>query len=111
MTLFQIKTGSEWHTTEWRGASVLVNGEMIFRALKARSQNWEMVGNKGKHGKWCIAEYEIPIGSKVTFRATANGRDPIEVNFVVGVAEKIDLEGYPYGGDICGWIVEIGADK
>lgn len=107
MQKFQIKTGSEWHTTERRGAMVTVNGVEIYKALKPLSQEWEMVGNKGKHGKWCISEYEIQEGSKVEFKATANGRDPIVFNFVVGQTESVDVDGFTYGSDTCGWIVSI----
>ena len=107
MQKFQVKTGSEWHTTERRGAMVTVDGVEIYKALKPFSQEWEMVGNKGKHGKWCISEYEIPVGSKVEFKATANGRDPIAFSFVVGDGQTVDCDGYSYGGDTCGWIVAL----
>ena len=107
MQKFQIKTGSEWHTTERRGAMVTVDGVEIYKALKPLSQEWEMVGNKGKHGKWCISEYEIPTGTKVEFKATANGRDPIIFNFVVGQVESVDVDGFNYGSDVCGWIVSL----
>lgn len=107
MQKFQVKTGSEWHTTERRGAMVTVNGVEIYKALKPLSQEWEMVGNKGKHGKWCIAEYEIPAGARVEFKATANGRDPIVFNFVVGDGQSVDVDGFSYGSDTCGWIVSI----
>jgi hypothetical protein len=104
---FQVKTGSESHTTERRGAMVEVNGKPIYQALKAIEQEWDLVGNKGKHGKWCVAKYEIPEGSKVVFKATANGKPAIEFSFVVGAtSEKVDVDGYKYGSDICGWIVE-----
>lgn len=104
---YQVKTGSEWHSTERRGAMVTVNGEVIYKVLKAQSQEWEQIGNKGKHGKWCVAVYEIPVGSRVEFRATANSRDDIISSFVVGTegSDDIDVDGYTYGSDICGWIV------
>lgn len=107
MALFQVKTGSEWHTTETRGAMVTVNGEPIYKALKAKSQKWTEVGNKGRHGKWCIAEYDIPVGSTVTFTATANGKEKIEESFVVSDDTVIDFDGYDYASDTCGWIVSI----
>jgi hypothetical protein len=103
----QIKIGSEWHTTERRGAMVTVNGQPIFKALKALSQEWELVGNKGKHGKWCIAEYELPIGAQVEFSATANGKEKITYSFVVGAINSVDVDGYTYSNDTCGWIVSI----
>lgn len=105
---FQVKTGSEFHTTERRGAMVSVDGKAIYEILKASTQEWEMIGTKGRHGKWCIAEYEIPEGSKVTFKAAANGKPSIEHSFTVGenLDDSIDFEGYKYGGDICGWIVK-----
>jgi len=106
MALFQVKTGSEWHTTERRGAMVAVNGKPIYEALKAKSQKWSEVGTKGRHGKWCVAEYEIPVGSAVTFTATANGREKIEKSFIVS-DEAIDFDGYDYASDTCGWIVSI----
>jgi hypothetical protein len=106
--MFQVKTGSEWHTTEKRGAMVKVNGKPIYKVLKPTSKpEWELVGNKGKHGKWCIAEYEIPAGSKVEFKATANEKEPIISSFIVGEVKSVDVKGYVYGGDICGWIVSI----
>ncbi len=103
----QVKIGSEWHTTERRAAMVLVNGRPIYQALKSLCQEWEEIGNKGKHGKWCIAEYELPIGVKVEFSATANGRDKIAYSFVVGAVTSVNVDGYSYGGDICGWIISI----
>jgi hypothetical protein len=106
MALFQTKTGSEWHSTETRGAMVTVNGQPIYKALKAKSQSWSEVGSKGRHGKWCIAEYDIPVGSNVTFVATANGKERIEKSFIVS-DESIDFDGYDYANDTCGWIVSI----
>lgn len=103
---FQVKTGSESHTTEWRSAMVTINGVEIYKALKPLTSEWELVGNKGKHGKWCIAEYEIPSGSHVVFTAKANSRSPIIQEFIVG-SEEHDYEGYKYNNDICGWIVSI----
>jgi hypothetical protein len=104
--LAQIKIGSEWHTTERRGAMVEVNGVPIYKALKPIGKpQWEMIGNKGKHGKWCVAFYDIPIGSRVQFVATANNKDGINESFVVSENTDIDIEGYQYGSDICGWVV------
>lgn len=106
---YQVKTGSEWHSTERRGAMVTINGEAIYKVLKAQSQDWQDIGNKGKHGKWCIAEYEIPVGSRVEFRATGNKRDDIVASFIVGQdgSDDIDVDGYEYGNSICGWIVSL----
>ena len=104
----QVKTGSESHTTNWRLAMVTVNGKPMYEVLKPLSKpEWELVGNKGKHGKWCIAEYELPVGSKVKFVAKANGQDPKEFEFVVGDIDRVDVNGYEYNKDICGWIVSI----
>lgn len=104
----QTKTGSENHTTEWRSAAVTVNGQPIYQALKPIGKpEWEMVGSKGRHGKWCIAEYQLPEGATVKFTAKANGQPPIEFEFIVGEVEKVDVDGYPYGGGICGWIVTV----
>jgi hypothetical protein len=108
---FQVKTGSESHTTEWRSAMVAVNGKPIYEALKPTTKEWELVGNKGRHGKWCVAEYSIPVGAKVTFTAKANGAPPITMSFVVGEegSENIDIDGYSYNTDTCGWIVSVGS--
>lgn len=103
----QIKTGSEWHTTERRGAMVTVNGKPIYEVLKPIDPKWELVGNKGRHGKWCIAEYDLPLGAKVEFKGTANNRDPITTTFTVGELESIDVDGYTYNNDISGWIVSV----
>ena len=103
----QIKTGSEWHSTETRSAMVTVNGEPIYKVLKALSQNWIEVGRKGTHGKWCLAEYLLPMGSAITFTANANGRDKISESFVVGDDTTVDFEGYQYQCEPSGWIVEI----
>jgi hypothetical protein len=104
----QIKTGSEHHTTNWRSAMVRVNGKPIYEALKPLSKpSWEMVGNRGNHGKWCISEYELPIGAIIEFVAKANSQEPIEFSFTVGQVPSIDIEGYKYNNDICGWIVSI----
>lgn len=104
----QIKTGSEHHTTNWRSAMVRVNGKPIYEVLKPLSKpDWEMVGNKGNHGKWCVAEYELPVGAIVEFVAKANSQEPIEFKFKVGQVSSIDIEGYKYNNDICGWIVSI----
>ena len=104
----QIKTGSEHHTTNWRSAMVRVNGKPIYEVLKPLSKpSWEMVGNRGNHGKWCITEYELPVGAIVEFVAKANSQEPIEFKFKVGQVSSIDIEGYKYNNDICGWIVSI----
>jgi hypothetical protein len=104
----QIKTGSEHHTTNWRSAMVRVNGKPIYEVLKPLSKpSWEMVGNRGNHGKWCITEYELPVGAIVEFVAKANSQEPIEFKFKVGQVSAVDVEGYKYGNSICGWIVSI----
>lgn len=104
----QAKTGSESHTTNWRSAMVRVNGKPIYEALKPLSKPvWELVGNKGNHGKWCIAEYELPVGAKIEFTAKANSQEPIEFSFVVGKVPSVDVEGFNYNSAICGWIVSI----
>ena len=104
----QTKTGSESHTTNWRSATVTVNGKPIWEALKPLEKpEWELIGNKGNHGKWCVAEYEIPVGAKVKFAAKANGCKPIELEFIVGQAEPVDVDGFSYGVRTCGWIVTI----
>jgi len=104
----QAKTGSESHTTNWRSATVTVNGRPIWEALKPLEKpEWELIGNKGNHGKWCVAEYEIPVGAKVKFTAKANGCKPIEHEFTVGQTEPVDVDGFSYGVRTCGWIVTI----
>jgi hypothetical protein len=106
--LFQTNTGSEWHSTETRSAMVTVNGKPIYEALKPLKSEWERVGRKGTHGKWCIAEYDIPVGAHVVFTARANGCEPIQEEFVVDAESgAIDFEGYKYQGDIRGWIVAL----
>jgi hypothetical protein len=104
----EVKTGSEHHTTNWRSAMVRVNGKPIYEVLKPLSKpSWEMVGNRGNHGKWCVSEYELPIGAIIEFVAKANSQEPIEFKFQVGQVSSIDIEGYKYSNGICGWIVSI----
>lgn len=104
----QIKTGSEHHTTNWRSAMVRVNGKPIYEVLKPLcNPEWELIGNKGNHGKWCISEYELPVGANVEFTAKANLRETIEFSFTVGQVPPVDIEGYEYGIRTCGWIVTI----
>lgn len=106
----QICTGSEWHTTERRSAMVYIinpeNGEQtpIYQELKPVGKpEWRLVGNKGKHGKWVIAEYELAPNTTIYFKATANGKPAIEFK---GVPDgDTDIEGYRYNNEICGWIV------
>lgn len=86
---------------------ITVNGRPIYEALKASSSEWEEIGCKGRHGRWCVAEYKIPSGSNVEFKATANGKKPIVKNFVAADDLKVDFDGYTYGADTCGWIVSI----
>lgn len=87
---------------------VTVNGRPIYEALKPQGvPEWEQIGNKGKHGRWCVAEYNIPAGSKVEFKATANSKKPIIETFVAAEGLKVDFDGYTYGSDTCGWIVSI----
>lgn len=105
--IFQVKTGSEWHSTERRGATVFVKGKPIYEVLKPLKSDWEAVGQKGRHGKWCTAEYEIPIGTKVRFEATANGREKITQSFKVHEELDVDYSGYSYGDRICGWIISL----
>jgi hypothetical protein len=102
------KTGSEWHSTSTRSAMVFVDNEPIYKKLKPLKQEWELVGNKGNHGKWCIAEYILPIGAQIKFVAKAKGKKPIEVEFVVdNNSTDIDIDGYVCGNRFCGWIISI----
>lgn len=104
----QTKTGSESHTTNWRSAVVTVNGKNIWEALTPiEKPEWELIGNKGNHGKWAIAEYEIPAGAKIIFTAKANGQKPIEFKFIVGESDPVDVDGFSYANRTCGWIVTI----
>jgi hypothetical protein len=110
--MFQIRTGSEQHTTERRSAQVYIvhNGEEtpLWRVLQATSkQEWIEVGNKGSHGKWCTADYAISVGTKLKFVATANKKPQIVYEFEVIENMDIDVEGYTYNSRICGWIVAI----
>ena len=105
--LIQCRTGSESHTTEWRSCQIWVNGKPIYQELKSITQEWELIGNKGKHGKWATAEYEIPNGASVKFVAKANGKPNIEHTFIVGKEIKVDFDGYSYHTRLCGWIVSI----
>jgi hypothetical protein len=102
----QICTGSERHSTECRGAMVKIGGVPIYEKLKAIEQRWSLVGNKGAHGKWCIAEYLLPHGTEIEFTATANGKEKIVEKIVIGQA-PIDVEGYQYRQEPCGWVVSI----
>lgn len=102
----QICTGSEWHTTERRGAMVKVGGVPIYEKFKAVEQRWSLVGNKGAHGKWCIAEYLLPYDTEIEFTATANSKEKIVEKIVIGQT-PIDVEGYQYAGEPCGWVVSI----
>lgn len=106
MYRFQICTGSEYHSTEHRGAMVTVDGNPIYQVYKAETAEWSLVGNKGAHGKWCIAEYLLPENLEIVFKATANGKKPIVETFVVGQG-IIDIDGYDYAGSPCGWIVSL----
>ena len=104
----QIKTGSEWHSTERRGAMVYANGNPIYKVFTPTEQpEWEPVGNKASHGKWCTASYDLPTGTKVDFIATANGKPDIKKSFVVGDGDSVEVDGYTYNGNICGWIVSL----
>jgi hypothetical protein len=104
----QVKTGSEHHTTNWRSAMVRVNGKPIYEVLKPLTKpEWEMVGNRGNHGKWCVTEYELPLGAIIEFVAKANSQEPIEFKFKVGQIPSVDVEGHKYSNAICGWIVSI----
>jgi hypothetical protein len=105
----QVKTGRESHTTNWRSAMVTVNGKPIYEVLKPLSKpEWELVGNRGNHGKWCISEYELPVGAIIEFVAKANSQKPIEFKFKVGgEVTSVDIEGFNYSSAICGWIVSI----
>ena len=102
----QICTGSEYHTTERRGAMVKIGGVPIYEKFKAAEQRWNLVGNKGTHGKWCIAEYLLPHGTEIEFTATANGKEKIVEIVIVGQA-PINVEGYYYASEPCGWVVSI----
>ncbi len=104
----QVKTGRESHTTNWRSAMVTVNGKPIYEVLKPLSKpEWELVGNRGNHGKWCVTEYELPLGAIIEFVAKANSQEPIEFKFRVGQIPSVDVEGHKYSSAICGWIVSI----
>ena len=85
---------------------VKVGGVPIYEKFKAVEQRWSLVGNKGAHGKWCIAEYLLPYGTEIEFMATANGKEKFVEKIVIGQA-PIDVEGYQYAGEPCGWVVSI----
>lgn len=104
----QVKIGSEWHTTERRSAMVKINGNPIYKVLKpVEPPEWESIGHKGAHGKWCTAIYDVPAGSLIEFFADANGKPPINASFKVGETSGIDVDGYTYGNRLCGWIVSV----
>lgn len=106
--LFQIKTGSEIHTTERRGAMVTIGGNPIYKVLTPIERpEWELVGNKGCHGRWCTAVYDIAEGTELEFTATANRRENIQQKITVKKGEKVDIDGYLYNGSICGWILSL----
>jgi hypothetical protein len=86
---------------------VLIDGQPIYQKLKPLTQKWELVGNKGRHGKWCIAEYFIPNGANVLFTARAHGKEPIMHEFIARDDLKVNFHGHSYGGEIKGWIVSI----
>ena len=120
MTLipFQIKTGSEWHTTEKRSATCFVclpgtdNWVKHYEALNPVGvTDWEPVGNKGSHGKYAIADYHIPVGTKVRFKATANGQPDKIFEFEVNQDSDVDFDGYTYSHRICGWIARFSIIK
>jgi hypothetical protein len=104
--IFEVVTGSEWHTTERRSGKCWVDGELIYEKLKSIENKWHLVGNKGKHGKWNVAKYDIPLGSKVVFKATANSMEDRDLSFTVSEdMEDIDFNGYAYGGEPSCWIL------
>ena len=106
--LFQIKTGSEIHATEQRGAMVTIGDNPIFKVLTPIDHpEWEPVGNKGRHGRWCTAVYDIAEGTELEFIATANGRENIQQKITVKEGEKVEIDGYIYNGSICGWILSL----
>lgn len=105
----QVCIGSEYHSAEHRSAMVYVinlDGEQvpIYQALTPiKKPEWRLVGNKGRHGKWAIVEYEINPEATIYFKATANGKPAIEFE---GVPDgNTDIEGYRYNNEICGWVV------
>ena len=105
----QVCTGSEYHTTERRSAMVyIVNPDGTFVPIyqvltPIEPPEWRLVGNKGRHGKWAIAEYVIHPGIELYFKATANGKPHIEFK---GVPDgDTDIEGYQYNNELCGWLV------
>ena len=102
----QVCTGSEYHTTERRGAMVKVGSVPIYEKFKAAEQRWSLVGNQGAHGKWCIAEYLLPYGTEIEFTATANSKEKIVKKIVISQS-LIDVEGYQYANEPCGWVVSI----
>jgi hypothetical protein len=87
---------------------VTVNGVAIYKVLKPIKAEWELVGRNGVHGKWCVAEYEIPNGAEIQFIAKARGKEDISATFVVGEVSSVDYEGYSYNRELRGWIVSIG---
>lgn len=106
----QICAGSERHTTERRSAIVKIDGVPIYEKLQSFSAEWILVGHKGRHGKWCIAKYSVPYGTELDFTASANNRETITKKIVVD-SQPIDVEGYYYNGEPCGWIVSIGRES
>jgi hypothetical protein len=109
--IFEVVTGAEWHTTEKRSGRCWVDGVFIYEKLKSIQNTWHLVGNKGKHGKWNVARYDIPIGSKVTFKATANRKEDRVLEFIVKKDMKdINFDGYEYSGEPSCWIISYKGD-
>ena len=103
----QCKTGSEQHTTEWRTSKVFLDGIPIWETLKPISTEWVLVGNKGNHGKYCVAEYELPPTGTLSVKFSANKREDITATFDLSQTEEIDIDGYTYNNTLCGWVVSI----
>ena len=82
MATIRTFTGSEWHTSYGAKAQVFVGKEEtpIYQSPEAKllDQEWTDI-QRGKHGKWVEATYEVPDGTIVklfaisTWRGRPNG--------------------------------------
>lgn len=105
MATIKTMTGSEWHSSYGAKGMVFVVKEgqeiPVYQAFVPEEQEWTDV-QRGKHGKWCETEYEIPEGTILklfaiqTWRNTPNGGGG--AYFVVdSKAQEITAAGEGYG--------------
>ena len=101
----KIQVKRTWHGFKGRrSCQIFFNGKLIEDTLNPIAKEWVDGDNKQN---WCVEEYILPVKGIIKFVAKANGEKPIEKVFDLSETNEINIEGFTYKNQICGWLQAI----